>query len=298
MIVRNDIDDQELAAAIAAARARDRDVDELEARRRSRAAIRRWSTRIPAGLSAENDVPLLIDRHREYWLRSAADFVRGLDPCGLGAGSLHAIDAGELGVESEQVIGFVFPGLFHAARSLLPRSAAPGPTVAVNVRELVRDVLAQDDELDERSVRESVRITASAVVIHEVAHAVDQELAGDTVDAVSAANLERIPLAAVRQVVSERAAVPDTRPRSSSHGPRWLRLAGHLTYRASRRPHSDYLVDLFVSTARGALGDRGADVLDALVPELVAAGDEPIRDIVLRDPPASFARLIDTRSAA
>lgn len=289
--------DQALAVAVAQARIRDASVDEIEGRRRSRVAFRKWFAErpIPEGLRATLDLPILIDRHRQYWLGSAAGLIRSLDPAGLGRRSFHVVDAYDLGLRSDRIAGFHIPKLWSLARGLLPVSAAPGPTVAVNLPEILRQSLEVDDTIQEYQTREIVRLAVSAVAIHEAGHALESEI--DDPGGIADADLEKLSIATVRKVFAEVKNRPDQKRLVEHHGPTWIRAAAHLTGRAARLPGGDWLEHYLKLTLRPLTRANPDDIIDALSLEVAQAVDEPIVDILRRDPPVAFSKLL-TRGAA
>lgn len=287
-----DQDVAELALRLAVERAGHRDADDLAGRRRTRAAFRRWREKIPPSLAVEADAPILVARHRDYWLGSVSSFVRSLDPAGLGSAGFHAVDFSGFGISSEVCHGFTFDGLFDVARSLLPVSARRGPVVAINVDRLARRTLARlGDDIDERTIVETIRIELSAVGLHEAAHAVDQKDDGVRLDVAPA-----ISFPMLRARVDEPENIPRWR---SQHGIRWIRSLAHLCRRATRTPPRDWWLEVFTWDVAAALPGDPGDWLDVLSLELAAASpDEPIAEILDRDPPPAFVRLFDQRSAA
>jgi hypothetical protein len=246
-------------------------------------------------LQAVHDVPILIDRHRDYWLGSTAGLIRSLDPAGLGRRSFHVVDAHDLGLRSDRIAGLHSPRLYSLARSLLPVSAVPGPTVAVNLPGVVRESLAADDSIPEWQTREVVRLAVSAVGIHEAGHALEAELEhpGD----IRAPSLERIPLARVRQAIGGIADMPDRQKRIEHHGPTWIRAAAHLTGRATRLPGGAWLAHFRAETLRPLTRAEPDDIIDSLSLEVAQAVDEPIVKILRSDPPAAFSKLLERGAA-
>jgi len=281
-----------LAVRIAQERIRHSDPDDIDGRRRSRLAFRRWRERIPEALSMKADVPILISRHRQNWLGSAGSMVRSLDPAGLGAGGFHAVDAAIFGDIPADCLGFTFEGLFDVARASLPVSARRGPAVAINVPTIVAGTVARfGDTLDERSLVATARAEITAVGLHEAAHAIDQRADDKPID---------VPPALSFPIVRSQLAKPrDVRRWRSGHGGRWVRAMAHFCHRATRTPPGDWWLDVFTGAVGAVLPGDAADWLDALALELATAGDdEPIVDVLARDPPPAFSRLFDQRSAA
>lgn len=284
---------EKLAIWVASQQARHADPNSFEGRRRTQKAFKRWRCKLPPGLAPEEDAPLLVARHRDYWLWSASWLVRSLDPCGLGARSFHAVDVGGFGIVDDRTLGFTVGGLFDLARPLLPRTAARGPVVALNLRELAFRTLVQEDDQDEPTVRERVRFSTGSVALHEAAHVVadrgpDQSLETD------------LPTDKVFGILAQAATRQDPPARVvASHGRDWVRAYAHLASRAVRHPGAEYWLRIFEHDVAAVFPGSAADWLDALAPELATTQpDEPIVQILDRPPPARFDALCEERSAA
>lgn len=280
-----DLDAERLAVAVAAAIARQG--DELDGRRRSRAAIRRWKERVPMDLrDRDRDVELLVERHRREWLLGAASAVRSLDPNGLGSRPLHVVDLAETGCSSPGVTGLALPGAFSLFRPWLPRSAEPGPVVAVDVGRMVRHHGLRLLDAAPDDVPASVAAAVAGVAIHEAAHVLDR---GDlaAVPVVATVGLLRRALAAPR----DRSVV------AAVHGPRWLRAFAVLTIRASRRPPQAWWREAFAHDVAPYAAAPGAEILDAVRHELRHAyHDEPVAEIIARPPSDRLVALVGAPS--
>lgn len=294
IVMAGDAEAQALAATIAVERSRHIDPESIDGRRRSRAAIRRWCRKIPAGLDVPGDVPLLIARHRDYWLGSAAGLVRSLDPAGLGAGAFHVVDLCDVGIVSETLLGIHAPYTFWIFRSRLPRSAVPGPCVAVNLAALVAHA-AHHHELtpgiDEAGLREAIRLEVCAVALHEAAHAIDCD------PMPQATELADIPPSELFPIVARQWTRPiDRERRIAGHGPRWMRALAHLAHRATKIPPADWWVTNWLHDVATIIERPADDALDAITNELLTADPaEPIAAIVRREPPAPFIAQVQTR---
>lgn len=280
-------DIEALAVQVAVARAQQQ-TGELEGRRRSRAAFRRWKERLPVELQEDGDVELLVDRHKTYWLRSAASFVQSVDPSGFGAQGFHVLDFADVGIGSDTLAGLALPEpAFDIFRELLPRTARPGPVVAVNVRTQARHhsrhILETASEL---ALRETIRVGITGTVLHEAAHVVDFAVRGVTIP-------DGVTVADFRDIYSTPATVE---ARRLNHGDSWVRAFGHLVFRAASRPPADYWSRLFSFDVSEHYDGPGGEILDALVPELVSASTvSPVVDAVRSSTPASFGRLLAAR---
>jgi len=279
-------DFEALAVTVAVARAQQQETDELEGRRRSRAAFRRWKERLPVALSEDGDVDILVARHRDYWLRSAEGFVRGLDPEGLGLGSVYAVDFETVGIKSDRFSGFALPvDAFDIFREVLPRGARPGPVVAVNVKTETRchsrNILETASDL---LLRATVRVGITGTVLHEVAHVVDFIARGQSLPLAS--NLDH-----VRQGIAAL-----TKSDNATHGDTWVRAFGHLVFRASVRPPVDFWSRLFAFDVEQHYEGPGEEILDALVPELLATSSvAPLVDVVRSPAHPSFVQFLASR---
>jgi hypothetical protein len=283
-------DVEALSVRLAVARAQQPD-DELEGRRRSRAAFERWGERIPANLDPSKDLPLLVGRHRDYWLGSAAGLVRSLDPNGLGKRDFHVVDFETLGIDAPFLAGFTFPGdaFFHSIRSRLRRTAAPGPVVVVNVATQARHHTRHGLETQpERTLRENVRVGICGTVLHEAAHVVAQGFAGLALP-------DAVTLADVRLVAGQPAS-DDCRV--ANHGADWVRVFAHLVFRSARTPWSDFWQKVFLFDVEQHYGAAAAgDLFDTLFPDLVSSNpDEPLRDILDRPAPEPFSALVEAQT--
>ncbi len=293
MIVKNENTDAvELAAMIAIERSRHADAESIDGRRRSRQAMRRWAHRMPRGLTIEADVPLLVARHRDYWLGSAASLPRSLDPAGLGAGPLHAIGFDAVGIASVTCLGMTFPTLFDCVRDVLPVSAVPGPTIAINLVEAATWlVLDNDDGLDEATLRETIRVAVQAVALHEAAHVI----ADGGYEPLPPHDL---PAATIRDMVARE--VASDRPPArviAGHGAAWCRAAVHLSHRTRTLPHGQWWADWLrtdIDRIHGA--GTAAAVVAAIADELLAADQaDAVAEILRREPPAAFDDIFDKR---
>lgn len=239
-------------------------------------------------LREEGDVELLVDRHRQYWLRSAASFCRSIDPAGLGASDIHVVDFQDIGLASDTLAGFALPdGAFDTFRHLLPRTARPGPVVAVNVQTQARQHTRRIiDTASELTLRETVRVGITGTTLHEVAHALDFAVRGVSFP-------DTLSVDDVRTMYSS----PATREaRTLNHGETWVRAFGHLAFRSTARPPGDYWSKLFAFDVQEHYQGAGEDILDALVPELVStASSSAIVDAVRVPSQKSFGRLLAAR---
>jgi len=284
---------EKLAIWVASQQAQHADPDSFDGRRQTQKAFKRWKCKLPPGLSQEADARLLVDRHRDYWLGSAAGLVRSLDTSGLGAGSVYAVDVAGFGIVSDRTLGFTLEGLYDLARPILPRSARRGPVVALNLLELVTRALAERDDLDEAAIRRSVQFSASAVAVHEAAHVVAKRSADEPIET-------SLPPEMVFPLLVQAATKTDAPGRvQQSHGRDWLRSYAHLVSRAVRSPGAEYWLRIFEHDVDAVYPGSAADWLDALAPEFATTTrDEPIVQILDRSPPARFDRLCEERSAA
>lgn len=269
-----------------------------DGRRRSRAAFQRWGEKLSKSLSPDADVEILVRRHGPYWLRSAAHFVRCLDPRGLGSAPFYAVDVSALGVESTELLGTTNQYLFDIVRASLPRTASPGPTVAINLREIVSDTIRRgvvsdtgdrvtSDHLDEDELRESIRAVVVAVGIHEAGHVLQR---GDTPDEPCPID-PKIVIPRIADRLRAPTSATDTR---AAHPESWVRAAAHLTARAARVPPATYWGEFLVSTLR-SMYPQPDKLVDALSLETAGRTDEPIVEILKSPAPEGFRRLFSTK---
>jgi hypothetical protein len=237
-------------------------------------------------LHEDGDIELLVGRHRDYWLRSAEGFVLGLDPQGLGRSSVNVVDFAALKLESDVFAGFALPlDAFDVFRSVLPRGARPGPVVVVNVKTETRTHTRHIfDTASDLVLRATVRVGITGTVLHEIAHTLDFATRGDTLPPAADIDLVRRGF--------------DTLTKSDhlNHGDTWVRAFGHLVFRASVRPPVDFWSRLFTFDVEQHYDGPGEEILDALVPELVATSSSaPLMDVLRSPAQESFVQLLRSR---
>jgi hypothetical protein len=191
---------------------------------------------------------------------------------------------------SSNCLGFVFPGLFDVARTVLPVSARRGPTIAINLERIAGySVEKVDDDVQELALAGMIGAEVSTVAIHEAAHSVELE------DRL----LGQFPISATAPIIQNRLAKSGKdEERRRTHGSGWIRGLAHFCHRATRLPAGDWWLEVFGSDVAGVFPGPWSDWLDALSLELASSSDEPIAEIVRRDPPPAFVRLFESRSAA
>lgn len=278
------ITDDELAALVAMKAAEHEQRSEWAGRRRSREAITTMGEPIPAELCEARDIDILRERHEGYWLASAAGFVRGLDPNGLGAGQVHVVSCEQLGIASNGLTGFTLPGrsMFEACRGHLPVTAEPGPVIVVSTTAILKTSLpALPDDASDTTVQENCRIWITGVVMHEVAHTVEQAVAG---------------LEAPQEITVTHLRLLQAEPRQrNEHTAAWARAFGHLAYRAAARPPAFYWQGFATSDIRYDIPGNDDEWRLLLANEAaVTDPDEPLVDVIRRPFP-DFDAAIERR---
>jgi len=258
--------------------------DELVGRRNSRAAFRRWHERLPADLAPAGDVAILLERHRQTWLRGAESFAASIDP-GLAACGVAVSDYSDLGITSPAGSAFVFPaGLADVVRHRLPAGSTARHVVAIDLRAHAETVTDYVDELDEDALVDAVQFSVDATVGHEVAHLAVNDHRG-----------QRIPDGVTYRDFLTAAAAP-TVPRPDQHDAEWIRLFAHATHRADELRPASIWWRVFREDVRPTC-PRSGELLEALADELVDT-TTPLADILRRPPPAAFTDLFDDPAAS
>lgn len=244
------------------------------------------SEKIPAELTEARDIELLREQHEGYWFASAAGFVRGLDPNGIGAGQLHVVTTEQLGIDSNGLTGFTLPGrsMFDACRDHLPVTAEPGPVIVVSATAILKTSLpALPDDASDQMVQENCRIWISGVVMHEAAHVIEQAGAGlESPAEMSVTHLKMLQ--------------GDPRQRNE-HTATWARAFGHLAYRAAARPPAGYWQTFATSDIRYDIpGDDDEWQLLLANEAAVTDPNEPLIDVISRPFPDFDAAIGRRRS--
>lgn len=276
--------DDELEAFVAEVAAEHGDRSELAGRRRSRKAFAAMGEPVPADLAEARDVDILREQHEAYWLASAAGFVRGLDPSGIGAGQVHVVSCEQLGVAANGNTGFFLPGrsMFDAVRDYLPVTAEPGPVIVVSTAAISSASLSSiPDDATEWIIQETGRVFASGVVMHEAGHVIEATAAGLEMPA-------GITMTHLHMLQAE--------PRKKNpHTATWARAFGHLAARAAARPPVGYWQEFAVADIRHDIPGDGEEWQQLLASEIVATDPgEPLIDVICRPFP-DFDAAIERR---
>lgn len=278
--------DDELEAFVATVAAEHGSRSELAGRRRSRKALAAMGEPVPADLAEARDVDILREQYEAYWLASAAGFVRGLDPSGIGAGQVHVVSCEQLGIASNGLTGFTLPGrsMFEACRGHLPVTAEPGPVIVVSTAAILKTSLpALPDDASDTTVQENCRIWITGVVMHEAAHVIEQAAAG-------LESPQEITVTHLRMLQSE--------PRQrNEHTAAWARAFGHLAHRAAARPPAFCWQAFAFREIRYDIRGNDDEWQLILANEVgVTDPDEPIIDVIRRPFPDFDAAIERRRS--
>ena len=265
-------------AMLAAAQA-----DDLVGRRSSRAAFRRWGEKLPADLAPAGDVAILLERHRDTWLRGAESFARDIDP-GLRVGGVAVADYEQLGIVSPAGCAFVFPaGIADVVRDRLPAGAAPRHLIAINLVAHAETVAARVDEDDEDTLAAAVQFSVDATIAHEVPHLAVNDHRG-----------RRIPADVTYDEFRVAAAAPIT-PRPDSHDADWVRVFAHATHRGDQLRPARIWWNVFRDDVWPTC-PRPGELLEALADELADTA-APLTAILRRPAPTAFTNLFDAPAA-
>lgn len=259
---------------------------EFVGRHRTRQHLEQLGERVPDDLAEAGDIAAVDPEAITYATRSAACWVRTLDPEGLGRQQLHVVTTEATGVGGEG-LGFTLPGpaVFEMVRDHLPRSAEPGPVVFVSVAAHLRQIAdhlgpnATDDEL-----RQRLRIAITATTLHEAAHVVEQQLAAEAVAATSTIDHLRAMRAMPRQ--------------AKPHTTTWARCLGHLVRRAMPRPPAGYWRPWLAREVEHDIPGTGRRWFPILEAETANTDNaEPLIEVIRRPNP-EFDLAIDERRNA
>jgi len=222
----------------------------------------------------------LVAKHRAGWLADAAALVRSLDWHSISdAATIHVLDAAALPpAASETALAWTAAGSDHLLREHLHDRRA-GPVLVIDAGQLVRSRLTPA-ALNADEAHVLGRLEVAQVAIHELGHA-----------RVAATHGRRLPESATLLSLVAAAAHPATDEHwRQSHGRDWVRSYCHLSSRAAR---SVWPRGWWLDACRHDLRLHGhgnaAALVEALRPEF--ASDEPLADILRRDPPAAFTAL-------
>ena len=226
------------------------------------------------------DFDNLVADNRAGWLTDAAAICRSLDWHSVSdRETIHVLDAAALPPPaSDHALAWTAAGSDRVLRPSL-RDRRAGPVLVLDVSGIVRSRLTPTTlTADEAHVL--CRLEVAQVALHELGHA-----------RVAACRGCRLPESATLALLVEAAALPASDAHwRQTHGRDWCRSYLHLSDRAAR---SLWPRGWWLDVCRHDLRLHGhADpdkLLATLQPEL--GSDEPLADILRRDPPAAFTAM-------
>lgn len=222
----------------------------------------------------------LVAEHRAGWIADAAMLCRSIDWHSVSdRETIHVLDAASLPLEaSKSALAWTAAGSDRVLRPYL-RDRRPGIVLVLDAGAIVRSRL-QPAKLGKHEVAELGRLEVSQVALHELGHG---RLAATRGSRVPASTTPALLLAAAGSPQSDE-------HQRRSHGRDWCRSYVHLSDRAARSvwPYGWWL-DACRHDLRLHDHDDADELLAALQPEL--GSDEPLSDILRRDPPAAFSAL-------
>lgn len=226
------------------------------------------------------DFDELVAEHRAGWLADAGSVCRYIDWHAVtNEETIHVLDAATLPpAASETALAWTVAGSDRVLRPYL-RDRRRGPVLVLDAGSIVRERL-NPATLEEHEVIVLGRVEVANVAIHELGHA-----------KVQAARTYRVPAATTVDILAAAAGQPKSDEHwRRSHGRDWCRAYLHLSDRTAR---SIWPRGWWLETCQHDLrlhGHGHADeLLATLQPEL--GTDEPLADILRRDPPAAFTAL-------
>lgn len=231
------------------------------------------------------DFDKLVEKYRADWLSLAGSLCRSLDWHSVSdERTIHVLDAAALPPKaSETALAWTLAGSDEVLRPLLA-DRRRGPVLVLDVAGIVRERLTPETLTDDEAYVLG-RLEVAQVAIHEHGHA-----------ALAATRDSSLPAGATIALLVAAAGSPKSAEhRRKSHGRDWCRSYVHLSDRAARRlwPRGWWL-----DAAKHDLRCHGHDNADAILatlqPEL--GTDEPLADILRRDPPAAFSALFPDES--
>ena len=226
------------------------------------------------------DFDNLVADNRAGWLNVAAAVCRTLDWHSVSDHeTIHVLDAAALPPPtSDHALAWTAGGSDRVLRPCL-RDRRAGPVIVLNVSGIVRSRLTPA-RLTADEAHVLCRLELAQVALHELGHA-----------RVAACRGCRLPESATLALLVEAAALPTSDVHwRQSHGRDWCRSYLHLSDRAAR---SLWPRGWWLDVCRHDLRLHGhadpAKLLATLQPEL--GSDEPLADILRRDPPADFSAM-------
>lgn len=226
------------------------------------------------------DFDKLVADHRDGWIADAGSLCRSLDWHSVSdERTIHVLDAIALPPKaSEAAIAWTLAGSDEVLRPLLT-DRRRGPVLVLDVRGIVRERLTPETlNADEAYVLG--RLEVAQVAIHELGHAT-----------LAATRNSTLPAGVTIALLAAAAGLPKSDDHQrKSHGRDWCRSYLHLSHRAANRlwPRGWWL-DAAKHDLRLHGHGNADEIVAALKPEL--GSDEPLADILRRDPPAAFTAL-------
>jgi len=256
---------------------------EFVGRHLTRRHLEQIGERVPEALEQAGDIDAIPAEVVAYATASAGSWVRSLDPDGLGRQPLHVVTTEVVGVESAG-LGFTIPGnrMFDIVADHLPHTAEAGPVIFVTVAAHLRQIAEHlgDDDTDEQ-LRQRLRVAMTATVMHEAAHVIEQQAAGQAVAG-------KATLDTLRAV---RAAPPEDKPHTAT----WARCLGHLVRRSMHRPPAGYWRPWLVTEVEHDIPGTGRRWFAVLEAETAATDpNEPLIEVISR-PNDEFEQAITQR---
>lgn len=226
------------------------------------------------------DFDELVAEHRAGWIADAASLCRSIDWHSVGdRQTIHVLDAATLPPQASQTtLAWTAGGSDRVLRPYL-RDRRNGPVLVLDVAAIVHERLTPATLAEHDAIRLG-RLEVCQVAIHELGHARLQSTRGSTLPASTTLALLVAAAGATRTDDEWR----------RSHGRDWCRSYLHLADRAARLcwPH-----DWWLAAAKHDLRLHGHGNADEIMETLQAelGTDEPLTDILRRDPPAALAAL-------
>jgi hypothetical protein len=274
--------DEALAVYVAVAQAKQAAMNPFERRRAERIEAtrpgrRRWAQQITRTVDDETDD--LVERHGRQILADAEALLRQADPVALAGQPLHLIDFDTIGTRSMTVGGFTMAGgVYDVLRPILPADAAPGPTIALNVRAELADATANlPAATSEANIVSTAAWWIGGTAIHEYAHTVTEQAAGRQIECpVVLGHPDRVE--AIARALDE---TQSAAGQAHAHPLEWTRAYYHLAHRAGT-------VERFVADVGRYYANPEAIAAGLRLEALIVDHREPVVEIIRRHPPALF----------
>ncbi len=228
----------------------------------------------------DSDFDELVAKHRSGWLADAAAICRSIDWHSTGdAETIHVLDAAALPPEaSASAIAWTAAGSDRVLREHL-RDRRAGPVLVIDAGAVVRSRLTPA-KLTADEAHVLGRLEVAQVALHELGHA-----------RVAVVSGRRVPESTTLARLVDAAAQPASDEHwRRSHGRDWCRAYVNLSARAAR---SLWPRGWWLDACRHDLRFHGHGNADELVEALQSelGSDEPLADVLRRDPPAAFTSM-------